>query len=169
MEIQTIAAFLDYYARVRERTRRVALLIPEDKLEWTYRPGKFTPGDLVRHIAAIERWLYAENVFGRPSRYQGCGPELAAGKTAVLAYLDQCHAESVDIFRQLTPELLQAKIKTPAGAPITCWKWLRLLPEHEIHHRGQIYLYLNMLGVETPPLYGLTSEEVLRLSEKPEN
>jgi hypothetical protein len=29
---------------------------------------------------------------------------------------------------------------------------------------GQIYLYLNMLGVETPPLFGLTSEEVLEKS-----
>jgi uncharacterized damage-inducible protein DinB len=34
------------------------------------------------------------------------------------------------------------------------------MPEHEIHHRGQIYLYLAMLGVKTPPLYGLTSEQV---------
>jgi len=32
--------------------------------------------------------------------------------------------------------------------------------EHEIHHRGQIYLYLAIQGVPTPPLYGLTSEEV---------
>ncbi len=32
--------------------------------------------------------------------------------------------------------------------------------EHEIHHRGQIYLYLAMLDVPTPPLYGLTEEEV---------
>ena len=32
--------------------------------------------------------------------------------------------------------------------------------EHEVHHRGQIYLMLNMLGVATPPLFGLTSEQV---------
>ena len=166
MEITTIEPFLDYYARVRERTRRVAQLIPEDRLEWTYRPGKFTLGDLVRHIAAIERWLYAENVVGRPSLYRGCGPALAAGKSAVLAYLDELHEQSLAIFRALTPELLRAKITTPAGAPITCWKWLRLLPEHEIHHRGQIYLYLNLLGVETPPLYGLTAEEVEALSRE---
>jgi uncharacterized damage-inducible protein DinB len=36
----------------------------------------------------------------------------------------------------------------------------RLMTEHEIHHRGQIYLYLAMLDVPTPPLYGLTSEQV---------
>ncbi len=34
------------------------------------------------------------------------------------------------------------------------------MAEHEIHHRGQLYMYLGMLGVETPPIYGLTSEEV---------
>jgi len=32
--------------------------------------------------------------------------------------------------------------------------------EHEAHHRGQIYLMLGMRGVATPPIYGLTSEEV---------
>ncbi len=50
----------------------------------------------------------------------------------------------------------------PAGGPgIAGWKWLRLLPEHEIHHRGQIYVYLAMLGIETPPIFGLTSEAVV--------
>jgi uncharacterized damage-inducible protein DinB len=32
--------------------------------------------------------------------------------------------------------------------------------EHEVHHRGQIYLMLNMLEVPTPPIFGLTSEQV---------
>jgi uncharacterized damage-inducible protein DinB len=32
--------------------------------------------------------------------------------------------------------------------------------EHEVHHRGQIYALLGLLEVPTPPLYGLTSEQV---------
>lgn len=160
MEIQSITSFLEYYARVRERTRRVVLLIPEAQLEWSYQPGKFSLGDLVRHIAAIERWLYAETVLGRPSAYRGCGRDLADGREAVIAYLDDMYGQSVEIFKQLTPERLQAKILTPTDQPITCWKWLRLLPEHEIHHRGQIYLMLNQLGVDTPQLYGLSAEDV---------
>jgi uncharacterized damage-inducible protein DinB len=39
-------------------------------------------------------------------------------------------------------------------------KWLRAMVEHEVYHRGQLYLYLGLLGVPTPPLYGLTSEQV---------
>lgn len=160
MEIKNIESFLEYYERLRERTRRVVVLIPPEHLEWTYRPGKFTLGDLVRHLATIERWLYAENAQGRPPAYPGCGRELTDGFEATLAFFDEMHRQSVEIFRQLTPDQLQAKIQTPAGTPITCWKWLRALAEHEIHHRGQIYLYLNMLGIGTPPLFGLTSEEV---------
>ena len=41
-------------------------------------------------------------------------------------------------------------------------KWMRAMVEHEIHHRGQIYTYLAMLDVATPPRYGLTSEDVAR-------
>jgi uncharacterized damage-inducible protein DinB len=70
------------------------------------------------------------------------------------------HQESVAIFRQLTPADLQQRCNTPDGAPITIWKWLRAMIEHEIHHRGQLYMYLGMLDIATPPIYGLTSEEV---------
>lgn len=55
MTIQNTESFLEYYERVRERTRKVVVLIPPEHLEWSYREGKFTLGDLVRHIAAIER------------------------------------------------------------------------------------------------------------------
>jgi uncharacterized damage-inducible protein DinB len=38
--------------------------------------------------------------------------------------------------------------------PITTWKWLRAMVEHEAHHRGQIYLMLSLLEVATPPAAG---------------
>jgi uncharacterized damage-inducible protein DinB len=104
--------------------------------------------------------MWAENVQCRPARYTTHGKELADGYENVMAFVERLHAESMEIFARLTDEDLQRKCKTPDNAPITTWKWLRLMPEHEIHHRGQIYLYLGMLGVKTPPLYGLTSEEV---------
>ena len=70
------------------------------------------------------------------------------------------HAESVGLLRGLSPEQLKADCTTPAGTRIPAWKWLRAMIEHEIHHRGQMYLMLNLCEVERPRLYGLTSEEV---------
>jgi uncharacterized damage-inducible protein DinB len=160
MEILTIQPFLHYFTSVRERTLRVARCIPPDKIDWTYSPGKFTLGDLLRHIAVSERYMWAETVHCHPSRYITHGKELADGLDNILAFMERLHAESMEIFSRLSDANLQRKCQTPASAPITTWKWLRLMVEHEIHHRGQIYLYLALLGVPTPPLYGLTSEQV---------
>ena len=104
--------------------------------------------------------MYGETVQNKPHRYEGCGSVLADGYEETVAYMDRLHDESIAIFRSLSPEQLDGKCKTPAGAPITVWKWLRAMCEHEIHHRGQIYTYLGLLEVESPPLYGLTSEEL---------
>lgn len=165
MEIARIEPFLDYFERVRERTRRVIACIPAEHLEWRPRPGAFSFGDLIRHLGALERYMFAENVQGRPTRYPGHGPELADGHGPVLAYLEQMHQESMAIFRTLTPEDLTRRCGTPGGVSMQVWKWLRAMIEHEIHHRGQIYLMLNLLQVPTPPIFGLTSEQVRERSQ----
>jgi uncharacterized damage-inducible protein DinB len=166
MEIQSIDAFLEYLDKVRQRTMRVVRCIPADKMEWSYHEGKFTLGDLVRHIATTERCMWAENVQGKPSRYAGCSKDLADGYDQVVQFIERLHGESVEIFSQLSDQDLNRKCSTPDGVSIAVWKWLRAMVEHEIHHRGQIYIYLAMLGVHTPPLYGLTSEQVRERSLK---
>jgi uncharacterized damage-inducible protein DinB len=153
MQIQDLDIFLECLGRVHQRTVRVVRCIPPDKLEWSFREGKFTLGDLVRHMAAIERYMFVETIRGKPSRYTGCGEELASGLEEVVAFLERMHRESIEIISHLSAEDLNRKCSTPDGASITVWKWLRLMVEHEIHHRGQIYTYLAMLSVPTPPLY----------------
>lgn len=108
--------------------------------------------------------MFAENVAGRPSRYPGHGKELADGYDAVIQFMLEMHSQAMEIFASLSHADLQSKCMTPAGIAITTWKWLRAMIEHEIHHRGQIYLMLGLLDVTTPPLYGLTSEEVFARS-----
>ncbi len=164
MEIHSIARFLPYFENIRKRTQRVVDVIPPEHVEWTHQEGKFTLGDLVRHIAATERYMFAENVSGHESRYPGHARELADGYDNVMRYLAEMHAESMEMFGRLSDDDLLAKCSTPGGVAITTWKWLRSMVEHEVHHRGQIYLMLGILGVETPPLYGLTSEQVYQRS-----
>jgi uncharacterized damage-inducible protein DinB len=164
-----IGSFLSYVESVRRRTRAVVACIPDDRLEWSPGEGRFTPGDLARHIAATERWMWGENVQGLPSRYPGHGAELAGDKTAVLDYMDRMHGEAMEIFRSLSPEQLEGRCSTVGGIEMRVWKWMRLMVEHEIHHRGQLYQILGQLGVDTPPLYGLTEPEVRARSEPPES
>ena len=160
MIIPSIDSFIAYVDSVRGRTRRVVAAIPPDQVEWTHRPGAFTLGDIVRHIGATERHMFAETARGHTSTYPGHGRELADGYDAIIAYLDRTHDEAVAIYRSLSPEDLASHCTTPAGTSITTWKWLRAMIEHEIHHRGQLYLMLGMLGVKTPPIYGLTEEQL---------
>jgi len=80
--------------------------------------------------------------------------------------MSRMHAQSMAIFRSLNDDDLEKKCMTPGGVELRIGKWLRSMVEHEVHHRGQIYLYLAMLEIPTPPLYGLTEEEVKRRSVK---
>ena len=159
-------SFIDYWRKVRGRTMRLLDLIPAEDLEWTQTPGKYTFGDIFRHLPGIERYMYGETVQHRPSAYPGHSAVLASGVAAVRAYAERCHRESLEIFGALTPENLGSKCMTPAGTPITVWKWLRAMVEHEAHHRGQLYLMAGMRGISVPPLYGLTEEEVVELSDR---
>lgn len=165
MEIKNTGEFLDYYEKVRQRTLRVIACIPPERFDWTCREGKFSFADIIRHLAAIERYMFAENAQLKPSRYPGHGKELADGPENVLAFMDRMHRESMDIFSRLSQEDLNRKCVTPGGTPISVWKWLRAMVEHEVHHRAQIYVYLGLLGISTPPMYGLTSEEVRERSK----
>jgi uncharacterized damage-inducible protein DinB len=155
---------VDYIDRIRERTMRVVACVPPDRIDWSYGDGKFTLGDLMRHIASIERWMFAENAMRRKSLYPGHGRELADGYDAIVGYMGTMHDESMAIFGSLSDEDLDRKCTTPGGVDIRIGKWLRSMIEHEIHHRGQMYIYLGMLGISAPPLYGLTEEEVRRRS-----
>lgn len=165
MEIRSADVFLAYFESVRRRTRAVAACIPEDRIEWSPGEGRFTSGDLVRHIAATERWLWGETVQGHPSRYPGHGRELADGKDAVLDYLDRMYGETVAIIGSLTREQLESRCETLGGWEMRVWKWLRLMIEHEIHHRGQLYSILGQLQVTTPALFGVREHEVREMSE----
>lgn len=164
MEITTIQSFIDYYERIRERTLRLIQVIPQEQLDFAYKPGKFTIADQLRHIAAIERYMFAETIAGRKSAYHGCGKELADGYENIMDYFNRAHRETLEIISSLNDEDLKRKCMTPAGIEIATWKWLRALTEHEIHHRAQLYIYLNMLDIKTPPMFGLTAEEVQQRS-----
>lgn len=164
MSITGPGEFLTYFNSVHERTMTAVASIPPERIDWTFQEGKFTIGDLVRHIATANRYIFVETAAGGPSRYSGCGKELAPAYDDVLRFAGKMHDECAAIISGFSPDYWEQKCTTPAGASLRVWKWLRLMIEHEIHHRGQIYTYLSLMDAPRPRIYGLTSEQVRDLS-----
>jgi uncharacterized damage-inducible protein DinB len=162
--MDSIASFVSYYESVHRRTARLVPLLPPAQIEWRPHPTAFSFGDMLRHLGGINRWMWAETVAGRPSRYPGHGTELASGFEATRDYFARCQTEAMSIFGTLSEEDYRRPVTTPAGVALAASKWLRAMVEHEAHHRGQLYMMLRMIGVETPPVFGLTSEQVRRNS-----
>src|SRR5271155_5014601 len=106
-----------------------------------------------------------EQVRGRTMNLAGCSPELADGREAILTYMETMHAESMAIFHAFTEAQWNGKGKSPDGHEITVWKLLRAMLEHEIHHRGQMYVYLGILNVKVPSLFGTNEAELRNLSK----
>jgi uncharacterized damage-inducible protein DinB len=80
--------------------------------------------------------------------------------------MERMHREATDMLAQLSNDQLRQKCQSADGTPMTTWKLLRSMVEHEVHHRGELYAYLGVLGVSVPPLYGLTSEQVREIADR---
>jgi len=166
MEVNTIQSFLDYFGKIRERTMRVVACIPPDKAEWRAAKNKFTLGDLARHIAATERNVFAECACGGRNRYAGCGRDQAESHDEIVRFMERMHAESMKMLVQLSDDQLHQKCRSGDGTSMTTWKLLRSMVELEVHHRGELYAYLGVLGVNVPPLYGISSEQLREIADR---
>ena len=62
--IATVAGFVDYLDGVRRRTRGFFEAIPVAQVDWAPRPGEYTCGDIVRHVAAAEAMFVGAAVDG---------------------------------------------------------------------------------------------------------
>src|SRR5208282_3405847 len=117
MEIQTIQPFLHYWGNVRERTMRVARCIPPDKIDWTYADGKFTLGDILRHLAVAERYMWAENVQCRPLATRLTAKHSpTATKTSWLS-LNDCTANRWKYLASSPTKTFSANAKLPPMRP----------------------------------------------------
>lgn len=161
MEINSTTSFLSYFEKVRQGTNQIIQVIPYDKMNWTYKPEKFTIADIIRHIAAIERNVFAEIIQGNNPCYKGCGEEVTTDYESTLHYFDEMHKQSVAIIMSLKDDDLNKKITTLNGSKSTIGAFLRALIIHEIHHTGALCIYLNLLDIKTPPIFGLTEKQVI--------
>jgi uncharacterized damage-inducible protein DinB len=82
------------------------------------------------------------------------------GYADAVAYFDAMFRQTMDVLGELSDADMEKKCTTPAGISLSVWKWLRAMTEHEIHHRGQISVYLGLLSRPVEPIFALTDEQI---------
>ena len=163
--IRSVAEFTGYFDGVRRRTVGFFGAVPTGEIDWAPRPGEFTCGDIIRHLAASETMFVGAAVEGR-WRYRGHDRSRGATLEDALAHLDRSHAEArATLARMGDADLLAPRPALEGGAGIVkAWRLLMAMVEHEAHHRSQLASYLTLLGVEAPDIFGLGVEDVVRLT-----
>ena len=152
------------FQRESATTRRVLERVPADKLTWKPHQKSMSIGELAMHVAwepaALAGYLPAGGVdfvkHGREPKAQSLDD--------ILAMHDKTVASTVDTLRRVGDAgLSQPFSATMNGAPyFTVPKagFIRnAVLNHTYHHRGQLSVYLRLLDVPVPPVYGPTADE----------
>lgn len=145
-------------------TRRVLERVPETHLAWAPHGKSRTLGQLARHVAANPdsvSALAAQN----PATFPDFAEEPMPDSTAeLLSILDASVAAGVERLAALSDADLVATWRVMAnGAELMAMPrhaFLRsVLLNHWYHHRGQLTVYLRLLDVPVPSVYGPSSDE----------
>ena len=139
------------WRRIHAQSVKVMEVAPDDKYDWKPHETSMTLGALMNHISQAESGLIEALISGVfPQEFTNYD-----NTAALIAAFDKSHAEAVAKLQALSDEAWDEQV-APFG-PERSFSRLALLTvslEHEVHHRGQLYVYLRMLGCPVPELFG---------------
>lgn len=158
--IEHVDSFAKYFESVRKRTLNYIRTLPRDRMGWAPQDGEFTCADLIVHIAAAEKMFVGAAVEGR-WKYLEYDCSQGDSLEALLAHLEAGHAQAMTQLRTMSDATLRVMRPTLDGPEVKAWHLLMALVEHEIHHRSQLAVYLTLMGVEPPQIFGLGVEDVI--------
>lgn len=148
-------------------TRRLLERCPA-VFDWTPHPRSFTLGDLATHLARLPHWgewILSKDSFDLVLNHTPQAPPPAA-LPGVLEMFDR----NVSTVRAQLTASSDAELAAP-------WSLLRngetvmtlprlsafktFIVNHTIHHRGQLSVYLRLLDVPLPAMYGPSADETM--------
>jgi uncharacterized damage-inducible protein DinB len=160
MDLPT-SPFADFDEEMRV-TRRVLERVPDEKGHWKPHPKSFALGHLAQLVALMPGWI--ANMVREPAIDLGQVPGYSFETTeTLLAQFDQNVEAARDALRETTDEALDEPWSLRHGAHV-----LMTLPRraavrqtisHLSHHRGQLTVYLRLLDVAVPSIYGPSADE----------
>lgn len=156
-------AMLQEFDNEAKTTRRVLERVPTDKLSWKPHPKSMSLGALALHVAAspgvIIGWCAQDE-----TNFTGERPPEPKSTDEILA----AHDNSVKTMKETLPKIgdtgMQAMWTAKAGGQtlMTMPKGAlarALAMNHWVHHRGQLSVYLRLLDVAVPSIYGPSADE----------
>jgi uncharacterized damage-inducible protein DinB len=144
--------YIKNWRRIHKQSVRLMRVAPSEQFGWRTCETAMTLGELMNHLWIAERGLVEAALTGEVPQHK---PEMKTNTEDLIAAFDESHQELVARVAALKPEQLVEEIAPFGGkyGTMTRETLLHFLHEHEIHHRGQLYVYLRMLGAEVPPLH----------------
>lgn len=160
------ATLLAEFEQEAPTTRKFLDQVPDDKLEWKPHPKSMSTGQLALHIATIpgrvlEMALLEEMSVPDFNRQM---PQ-PASKPEILAALNESIATVRRRLPTVTDDRMQAKwrivregrelLAIPRAAVLRS-----IMFNHWYQHRGQLGVYLRLLGANVPSSYGPSADEL---------
>ncbi|HEV7837253.1 MAG TPA: DinB family protein [Gemmatimonadaceae bacterium] len=155
-------ALLPDFDQEMATTRKVLERVPTEKGQWKPHPKSFSLGHLSQLVAGMPGWI--TNAVTEPdlnlARYPGYSYEktetllksfdkhVAEARTAIAAATDS------DFNQQWSLKHGERVIFSMAKGPV-----VRQTINHLVHHRGQLTVYLRLIDVPVPSIYGPTADE----------
>lgn len=146
-----------------QTTKRVLDRIPDDKLAWKPHAKSFSLGQLALHIAALPGNITAAVVpdtmevpiFSQPA---------PKGRQEILDTFSKGLASAKDMLNKMDDARLTSTWTLTRNGKVLMSMpriaFLRsILMNHNYHHRGQLSVYLRMLDVPVPSIYGPSADE----------
>lgn len=146
-------------------TRRVLERVPAEKLGWRPHAKSMSLGQLALHIAAVPGRTIG--MFKTPAHEVDPNAfhfEEPKSRDEILAVFDQSVKDAGAFLDSLTDEQLRAAWSLTAQGHTIMSKSRQdairmIVLSHIFHHRGQLSVYLRLLDVPVPSIYGPSGDE----------
>lgn len=143
-------------------TRRVIERVPTDKGEWKPHPKSFPLGHLTQLVATMPGWI--ARILTEDSMNLSGGPGYSFQKTeSLLEQFDKLSAQAHEAFAKTSDADFEKPWSLKMGDKVLMsqprYNAVRQTINHLSHHRGQLSVYLRLLDVPVPSIYGPTADE----------
>lgn len=150
-----------------ERSRRALAQVPEGKYDWKPHDKSMIFGYLVDMVATIPSWIAMEITQDELDVAPVDGPKIERARNetsdALLKALDKTAAEARAALEQTTEEHLLTSWRLLARGQVVLEASRHVMIQdtinHWAHHRGQMTVYLRLMGAKVPALYGPSADD----------